>query len=115
MKILAIETSGKVCAVALLENDVLIKEELMEDENTHSVKLMPMIDKLLKNTNTNINDIDLFACDIGPRLFYWNKNWCSYNKSIFRCNTKKGSWCYIIRKFSLQRTKRWLDLHINRC
>ena len=41
MKILAIETSGKVCAVALTENDKLIMEKIIEDENTHSVKLMP--------------------------------------------------------------------------
>lgn len=75
MKILSIETSGKVCAVALTEDDNLIKQELIEDENTHSVKLMPLVDKLLRETNTNINDIDLFACDIGPRFFYRDSYW----------------------------------------
>ena len=69
MKILAIETSSKVCAVALLENDKLIKEEISEDENTHSVKLMPLVDKLLKETNIKLNEIDLFACDKGPGSF----------------------------------------------
>ena len=70
MNILSIETSGKICAVALLENDQVIKESIIEDENTHSVKLMPLIDALLKNTNKKVSDIDLFACDIGPRFFY---------------------------------------------
>ena len=69
MKILSVETSGKVCAVAVTEDNNLIKEELIEDENTHSVKLMPLIDKLLKETNISIKDIDLFACDIGPGSF----------------------------------------------
>lgn len=69
MKILSIETSGKVCAVALTEDETLIEEEIIEDENTHSVKLMPLVDELLKKTNTNIKDIDLFACDIGPGSF----------------------------------------------
>ena len=69
MKILSIETSGKVCAVALFEDDKLIKEEIIEDENTHSVKLMPLIDELLNATSTKISDIDLFACDIGPGSF----------------------------------------------
>lgn len=69
MKILSIETSGKICAVAVTEDDKLIKEKIIEDENTHSVKLMPLIDELLKETNTNIQDIDLFACDIGPGSF----------------------------------------------
>ena len=69
MKILSVETSGTVCAVALTEDNNLIKEEILEDGNTHSVKLMPLIDKLLNETNTNIKDIDLFACDIGPGSF----------------------------------------------
>ena len=54
MKILAVETSSKVCSVALAEDDKLIKEEILEDENTHSVKLMPLIDKLLSETNNKI-------------------------------------------------------------
>ena len=86
MKILSIETSGKICAVALLENNKLIKEEIIEDENTHSVKLMPLIDKLLKNTNTNLSNIDLFACDIGPGSFTRYSYRSFYCKSFFRCN-----------------------------
>ncbi len=69
MKILAIETSSKVCAVALAEDNKLIKEKIADDENTHSVKLMPLIDELLKETNTTIKDIDLFACGVGPGSF----------------------------------------------
>lgn len=69
MKILAIETSSKVCAVALAEDDKLIKEKIADDENTHSVKLMPLVDELLKETNTQIKDIDLFACGTGPGSF----------------------------------------------
>ena len=69
MKILSVETSGKICAVSLTEDNNLIREELIEDENTHSVKLMPLLDKLLKDNNTTVNDIDLFACDIGPGSF----------------------------------------------
>ena len=69
MKILAIETAGRVCGVSLLEDDNLIKEAMIEDENTHSVKLMPLIDNVLKETNTAVQDIDLFACDKGPGSF----------------------------------------------
>ena len=79
MKILSIETAGKICAVALTEDKKLIKEKILEDENTHSVKLMPLVDELLKETEVNISDIDLFACDIGPRIVYRNKNrGCNY-------------------------------------
>lgn len=70
MKILAISTSSKVCFVALLDNDVCIKELNIIDEKTHSENLLPLIDKLLKETNVDISDIELIACDNGPRFFY---------------------------------------------
>jgi len=90
MKILSVETSGKVCAVALTEDNNLIKEEIIEDENTHSVKLMPLVDKLLKETNTNINDIDLFACDIGPGSFTGIRIGVSTIKAFLDVTNKKA-------------------------
>ena len=61
MKILSISTSSNICAVAILEDKTLIKELMVNDANTHSVKLMPLIDELFKVCNLSINDIDLFA------------------------------------------------------
>ena len=90
MKILSIETSGKVCAVALTEDEKLIKEEIIEDENTHSVKLMPLVDKLLKETNNNINDINLFACDIGPGSFTGIRIGVSTIKAFIDVTNKKA-------------------------
>ena len=69
MKILAIETSSSVCSVAILEDNSLIKEITIDDENTHSVKLMPIIDDIFKQTNLKLEDIDLFCCDKGPGSF----------------------------------------------
>ena len=69
MKILSINTSSNICSVALLEDTNLIKEITIDDANTHSVKLMPLIDELFKTTNLAISDIDLFACDKGPGSF----------------------------------------------
>ena len=69
MKILSIETSGKICAVAISEEDRVVQERIIEDENTHSVKLMPLIEKVLKEASWKLEDIDLFACDIGPGSF----------------------------------------------
>ena len=90
MKILSIETSGSICAVALNENDKLIKEEIIEDENTHSVKLMPLVDKLLKETNTTVNDIDLFACDVGPGSFTGIRIGVSTIKAFLDVTNKKS-------------------------
>ena len=90
MKRLAVETSSKICAVALVENDKLIKEEIIEDENTHSVKLMPLIDELLKETNTNLEDIDLFAVDKGPGSFTGIRIGIATIKAFMDAKNKKG-------------------------
>lgn len=90
MKILSIETAGNVCAVALNEDDNLIKEETLDDGNTHSVKLMPLIDKLLSETSTKISDIDLFACDIGPGSFTGIRIGVSTIKAFMDVTNKKA-------------------------
>ena len=90
MKILAVETSSKICAVALVENEKIIKEEILEDENTHSVKLMLLIDKLLKETNTNLEDIDLFAVDKGPGSFTGIRIGIATIKAFIDAKNKKG-------------------------
>ena len=90
MKILSIETSGSICGVALTEDDKLIKEELIDDGNTHSVKLMPLIDKLLSETNTKVSDIDLFACDIGPGSFTGIRIGVSTVKAFMDVTNKKA-------------------------
>lgn len=69
MKILSIDTSSNVCSVAILEDEKIIKEITNEDGNTHSVKLMPQIEQIFKETNLNLQDIDLFVCDKGPGSF----------------------------------------------
>lgn len=90
MKILAIETSGKVCAVALTENDKLIMEKIIEDENTHSVKLMPLINEVFKENNMYLSDIDLFSCDIGPGSFTGIRIGVSTLKAFLDAKNKKA-------------------------
>ena len=40
-----------------------------DDERTHSVKLMPMIDNMFKASNLSLDNIDLLACCLGPGSF----------------------------------------------
>lgn len=82
MKILAIDTSSKICSVSILEDKNLIMEKHNDDEKTHSQKLMPLIDELFKECNLSLKDINLLSCCIGPRFFYWLENWNFHNKSI---------------------------------
>lgn len=69
MRILAIGTSGKNCTVAISEDKKLIKEINISDGLTHSEKLMPSIDKILKETNFELQDMDAYAVSIGPGSF----------------------------------------------
>lgn len=69
MKILSITTSSNICAAAILEDNQIVKEMIINDKHTHSVNLMPMIDELFKESNLTLNDIDLIVCDKGPGSF----------------------------------------------
>lgn len=69
MKVLAIDTSSKICSVSLLENDEVIDELNLDDGRTHSENLMPLIDEILNKNNMNINKIEMLACCVGPGSF----------------------------------------------
>ena len=72
MKILSISTSTSIASCAICEDEKTILELNINNTKTHSETLFPLIEELLSKTNLKINDIDLIACDIGPRFFYWN-------------------------------------------
>ena len=69
MKILSIDTSSSICSVAILENNVLIKEMHNYSEKEHSETLMPMIDELFKETELALDNIGLITCSVGPGSF----------------------------------------------
>lgn len=69
MKVLCIDTSSKLCSVAILEDTTLINKLELDNGLTHSETLMPLIKKLLNECNLNLSDIDLLVSDIGPGSF----------------------------------------------
>lgn len=69
MKILAIDTSSLVATVAIMEDDNLLSEYTINSPMTHSQKLMPMMEELLKNNDMKIKDIDMIAVSLGPGSF----------------------------------------------
>lgn len=69
MKILAIDTSSKICSVSILENNDVILEKHTNDEKTHSQNLMPLVDELFKESNLSLDDINLLSCCLGPGSF----------------------------------------------
>lgn len=69
MKILSIDTSSNLCAVAVLEDTNLIKQNILDDTKNHSEKIMPVIAQTLQEANLNLKNIDLIVCDKGPGSF----------------------------------------------
>ncbi|MDE6516719.1 MAG: tRNA (adenosine(37)-N6)-threonylcarbamoyltransferase complex dimerization subunit type 1 TsaB [Acetatifactor sp.] len=69
MKVLAIDTSGLVASVALVEDDVLRAEFTTNDKKTHSQTLLPMLDQLRQMTSLELDAVDAIAIAAGPGSF----------------------------------------------
>lgn len=69
MKILGIDTSSLAASVSVIEDSKLICEYTINTKKTHSQKLMPMIENMLKISDINVNEIDLIAVCEGPGSF----------------------------------------------
>ena len=69
MKILALDSTAKVASVALCEDGQLLGEYTINNGNTHSETLLPMVESLLKIFELSIYDIDAFAVAAGPGSF----------------------------------------------
>lgn len=69
MKILAIDTTSKICSVAILEKDETIDEINLDNGQTHSENLMPMVSEILSKNKMKLSDIDFLSCCTGPGSF----------------------------------------------
>lgn len=69
MKVLAIDTSSIVATVAIIEDEKLLGEIVINHKKNHSEKLMPNIRYLLEESDIDIREIDLFGVSIGPGSF----------------------------------------------
>lgn len=69
MKVLAIDSSGLTATVAIVEEDITIAEYTVNYKKTHSQTLLPMIDEMVKMTETDLDTIDAIAVAGGPGSF----------------------------------------------
>ena len=69
MLILALESSAKAASVALCRDGVLIAQSQQCSGLTHSCTLLPMVEQMLKNTDTRLADVDAIAVARGPGSF----------------------------------------------
>ena len=69
MKILAIDSSGLVATVAIVEDNNLIAEYTIHHKKTHSQTLMPMMEEVKQMVELELNTIDAIAVASGPGSF----------------------------------------------
>lgn len=69
MKILALDSSGLVASVAIVEDDTLLAEYTVNYKKTHSQTLLPMLDEAAKMIELDLQTIDAIAVSGGPGSF----------------------------------------------
>lgn len=64
MRILGIDTSGKVAAAALYDSEsrCLLAQQMVYTKRTHSQVILPLAERLLADTGLNWQDVDGFRC-----------------------------------------------------
>lgn len=69
MNILGLDTSTMMTTCAVMNEEKLLGEYSLNQDMTHSEKLVPMIKEVLDNLNMKVKDIDLYGVGIGPGSF----------------------------------------------
>lgn len=69
MKIVALDSSGLVAGVALVEDDNLIAEYTVQYKKTHSQTLLPMLQEICRMVELDLGTVDAIAVAAGPGSF----------------------------------------------
>ncbi len=69
MYILAIETTGPLCSVALLKNREIIGTKVGTQLRNHLKDLMPLVRELLADCNVDKKELSYIAASVGPGSF----------------------------------------------
>ena len=69
MKLLAIDSSGLVASVAIIEDNNLLGEYTINYKKTHSQTLLPMLDEVAKMIELDKASLDAIAVSAGPGSF----------------------------------------------
>ncbi len=69
MKILALDSSGLVASVAVVEDDRLIAEYDIQYKKTHSQTLLPMLEEIRGRIELDMASVDAVALAAGPGSF----------------------------------------------
>jgi len=82
MLILAIDSTATVASVALVRDGATLAQYTVNAGNTHSVTLLPMIEHMLKMTETELSAVDMIAASVGPGSFTGVRIGCATAKGL---------------------------------
>ena len=86
MKIIAMDTSGLVASVAIIEDQTLIGEYNVQYKKTHSQTLLPMLDELKKMVELDLESVDAIVPCGGPGFLYRASDWLGHGKGAVLCH-----------------------------
>lgn len=69
MKILALDSSGLVASIAVVEDDNLLGEYTIHYKKTHSQTLLPMLEEVSRMIELDLQTLDAIAVSAGPGSF----------------------------------------------
>ena len=69
MRVLGIDSSTPGCSVALLNNETIVAERIADPKPSYSKYLLQMVDQVLTEGKSRLDDVDGFAVTIGPGSF----------------------------------------------
>jgi tRNA threonylcarbamoyladenosine biosynthesis protein TsaB len=69
MKLIALDSSGLVAGVAVVEDENLLAEYTINYKKTHSQTLLPMLDEITKMLELDLSEVDAIAVAKGPGSF----------------------------------------------
>ncbi len=69
MLLVGMDTSSQAASAAVVENGGVVCEYTINQKRTHSAHLLPMLEQMLQMTGFTLEDMDGFACGVGPGSF----------------------------------------------
>ena len=69
MILLAVDTSGPVAGVAVVQDGLVRYEAMVRNKLTHSENMMPMVEEALNRCGLSAEQLDLLGVTVGPGSF----------------------------------------------
>lgn len=88
MLIFGIDTCCAAATAALMDDERMIAETVVNHKRTHSQKMMPQVEQMFANAEIDVRDVDVFAAAVGPGSFTGVRIGVATAKALAQANGK---------------------------